>query len=72
MGPLYTQCPRCEFPVVVVARDRQSARRCRQCGNQFVPDAPSDIEDRNESIRAGNARGRSGLRALLKRARRMV
>jgi len=72
MGPLYVHCPRCEFPVVVGAPERRSARRCRQCGNQFVPDSSSGVEDMNELIRARKSRGRSGIRALLKRARRAV
>jgi len=72
MGPLYAQCPRCEFPVVVAAPDRRAQRRCRQCGGQFIPDPPGGEDDYDELMRARKARGRAGIRALLKRARRIV
>jgi len=72
MGPLYAHCPRCEFPVIVAAPDRQALRRCRQCGSNFVPDPRNSGSELDELGRARKVRGRAGLRALLKRARRVV
>jgi len=70
MGPLYTHCPHCGFPVVVKELERMFSRRCRQCRAQFIPG--EEPETNGHGLLSPARRLRAALRARLRQRRRVL
>lgn len=72
MSVLYTHCAHCGFPAVVSVVERSVPRRCRQCGERYIPEPPGD----DGSVAAGprmyftTAERREKLRTRIRRTRR--
>lgn len=68
MAPLYTHCPHCGYPAVIRGLERSLRRRCRQCREQYTPEASPQVEPPSHGgARVGRGlTRRAGLRAFLK------
>ena len=69
MAPLYAHCPRCRFPAVINAAERDVHRRCRQCGGLYIP-ASLETEDETYLGPRGSSRPRNPRRWLGNRLKR--
>jgi hypothetical protein len=73
MYPLYAECPHCGFPAVVSGVETTLARHCRQCRCRYTPGVPLHNQGAVAAHRAAAMqRRRTGLRALIRRTRRVA